>query len=94
MVTTSSFGGGANQIGINSSSYSACVASYATVAGCSSEPYGACTAVAGGSSYDQFSTFWGVTFGQYVPVDSTWSCAFLFNGPYQPGGSTFATQYQ
>ena len=46
-----------------------------------------------GSPYDQFSTFRTVSWLSYVPLDSTWTCSFLYNGISQPGGTSFATQY-
>ena len=94
MVNTTAFGTAANRIGITSSSFSSCMSTYSSASnGCTNEPYGACTEVNAGSPYDQFSTFKTVSWLSYVPLDSTWTCSFLYNGIYQPGGTSFATQY-
>jgi hypothetical protein len=46
MVPFASFGGGANQIGINSAGLASCESGYPTdTNGCTLEPYGACTKV-------------------------------------------------
>lgn len=95
MVNTTVFGSAANKIGISASNFGNCVASYSTDAsGCSTEPLGTCTAVNGSDAYDQFGTYRTNLWGSYINVDSSWSCSFLGNGPYQPGGTDLGTQYR
>lgn len=95
MANTSAFGAAANKVGITASNFSTCLAGYSNdSSGCSTEPYGACTQVNGSSPYDQFSIFRRQLWVSQIPLDSSWSCRFLFNGMLEPGSLVFGTQYR
>lgn len=94
LVNTTAFGAAQNRIGISEGNFSTCLGSYPTGGdGCSSAPYGVCTAVNSGGPYDQFSHFRSQLWGSYIPLDNTWSCSFFGNGRLQPDSSAFGTQY-
>lgn len=79
LVNSTYFGtGGANQLGINATSWQNCYNGYPAC----SEPYGKCTIVANGSAYDQFSAFRANTLANALtqPYTSTGaSCQFIPN---------------
>lgn len=95
MVDATAFGTSAGQIGISASSFSSCLNKFPKDSNnCQNEPYGNCTIINGGSAYDQFSSFRTDLWSRYIPLDSSWSCAFRANGFLPAWSSYFSTQYR
>ena len=88
MVPNTYFGAGNNSLGMTSSSWQSCAGGYPSC----QEPFGACTAVASGGVYDQFTAFRSSTMAKVSPVGSNINCSFLFNDAFSaPYGSYWTT---
>lgn len=83
MVGLSSIGTSANQIGMNQSSWASCYSC--------NNAYGACTAVQGGSPYDQFSTFRNVSLAKVLASGGS-NCSWISNTVMTFGSTQYPVQ--
>ena len=83
MVGLSSIGTAANQIGMNQSSWANCYQC--------NQAYGTCTAVAGGSPYDQFSAFRNVSLASVISNSGS-NCSWISNTVMTFGGALYPVQ--
>lgn len=83
MVGLSNIGTAANQIGMNQSSWASCYQC--------NNIYGTCTAVQGGSPYDQFSSFRNVSLAKIVASDGS-NCRWISNSAMLFGGAQYPVQ--
>ena len=89
LVANKFFGSSANQLGIINANFEVCRNGFPTC----NEPYGNCTAVNGGSVYDQFSTFRSDALANFIPPEQSTQCSFVSNALSTPS-SNLMTQYQ
>ena len=88
LAPQSSFGSGANKLGITQANWQTCANGYSAC----SEPFGACTTVANGSAYDQFSAYRDATAAKLSPMAASINCSFLWNDVFSASyGSYWAT---
>lgn len=83
MVGLSNIGTAANKIGMNQSSWANCYQ-------CNSA-YGTCTAVQGGSPYDQFSTFRKVSLADVIASGGS-NCSWISNSAMLFGSTQYPVQ--